>query len=347
MVNVAVIGCGYWGVNYIRVLSELPDCKIVLACDASEDRERVVRERFPLVSTTGNWEEAIINRWVDAVIISTPASVHFAMTQLALSERKHVLVEKPLTTTVAEGEELIRSAQVQKRVLMVGHTFLYNSGIRKVKELIARNDFGKIYYLHATRTNMGPIRRDVNAWWDLAAHDIAIFNYLVGTRPYRVSAVGSKVLGNSRDDVVFATLNYRDRVIANVHVSWIDPNKVREVVVVGSQRRIVFDDLNSLERVRIFEKGVATELEADSFGEYRLLMRDGDILSPRIETSEPLKNQTALFLDCIRSGKRPLTDGQNGLDVVRVLCAADESITLNGAPVDVEEDSQAVRHAVA
>jgi predicted dehydrogenase len=250
---------------------------------------------------------------------------------------KHVLVEKPLTTNVEDGEALVRAAEGQERVLMVGHTFLYNAGIRKVKELVSGDGFGKIYYLHATRTNMGPVRHDVNALWDLAAHDVAIFNYLLDAQPQWVSAVGSRVLGNGREDVGFATLNYPDSVIANVHISWIDPNKVREVVVVGSQRRIVFDDLNNLERVRIFEKGIAhSELEADNFGEFRLLVRDGDIISPRVEASEPLKNLGAHFLDCIVQGKRPLSDGQNGVDVVRAMSAIDKSLSQSGAPVEVE-----------
>lgn len=341
MLTAGVVGCGPWGVNYIRVLSELTDCRLLLAADTSEERRRLVRERFPLIGTTPSWEEVVRNRHIGAVVIATPATTHFALAQAALQLGKHVLLEKPLTTTVEDGEELIRTAETASRVLMVGHTFLYNSGIRKVKELIWRADFGKIYYLHATRTNMGPIRNDVNAMWDLAAHDVAIFNDLLGTLPYRVSAVGGKVLGNRREDVIFTTLNYPDGIIGNIHVSWIDPNKVREVVVVGSQRRVVFDDLSSLERVRIFEKGVSPTLEADTFGGYRLIMRDGDIISPRVENSEPLKNQLSHFLDCVRHGKHPYTDGQNGVDVVKVLCAIDRSVAIDGASVELEKKSAA------
>jgi predicted dehydrogenase len=337
MINLAIIGCGYWGINYVRVFSELHDSKVVLVCDANEERLRAVRERYQLIGTTTQWEEALTNKWVDAVVVATPATTHFPIAQQCLLMGKHVLVEKPLTTSVEDGEALVRAAEGQERVLMVGHTFLYNAGIRKVKELVSGDGFGKIYYLHATRTNMGPVRHDVNALWDLAAHDVAIFNYLLDAQPQWVSAVGSRVLGNGREDVGFATLNYPDSVIANVHISWIDPNKVREVVVVGSQRRIVFDDLNNLERVRIFEKGIAnSELEADNFGEFRLLVRDGDIISPRVEASEPLKNLGAHFLDCIVQGKRPLSDGQNGVDVVRAMSAIDKSLSQSGAPVEVE-----------
>jgi predicted dehydrogenase len=336
LTNVAVVGCGYWGVNYIRVFSELQRAKVVLVADASSARLEVVRERFPLISTTLNWKEIVENRWVDAVVIATPAATHFQIAREFLRAGKHVLVEKPLTTTVEDGEALIDVCAEAKRILMVGHTFLFNPGIHKVKQLMASSDFGKVYYLHATRTNMGPIRQDVNALWDLASHDVAIFNELLGTQPIRVSAIGSKVLGSDREDVVFATMTYPGGTIANLHVSWVDPNKVREIVVVGGQRRIVFDDLRNLERVRIFEKGVALEMEADSFGEYRLLMRDGDIISPRVDTSEPLKNQSSHFLDCVQTGKQPTSDGRNGLDVVRVLLALTKSIVLQGAPVSVE-----------
>ena len=334
--NLAVIGCGYWGINYVRVFSELPNCKVALACDASEARLRAVRERYQLISTSANWREALDNRWVDAVVIATPAASHFEIARECLLAGKHVLIEKPLTTKVEDSEALIALAGKQQRVLMVGHTFLYNSGVRKVKDLVSKPDFGRIYYLHATRTNMGPIREDVNALWDLASHDVAIFNYLLNACPERVSAVGTDVFKNKRADVGFATLHYPGGIIANIHVSWVDPNKVREVVVVGSKRRVVFDDLNNLERVRIYEKGVApAEMEADSFGEFRLLVRDGDIFSPHVEASEPLKNLGTEFLECITQNKQPLSDGSGGLDVVKALVAIDKSLAADGAAVNV------------
>lgn len=336
MINIAIIGCGYWGINYVRVFSEIHDSKIVLVCDANEDRLRAVRERYQLISTSTNWEEAIASRWVDAVVIATPANAHFQMAERCLLSGKHVLVEKPIATRIDHAERLVQVAEEKGLALMVGHTFLYNAGIRKVKELMASDSFGKIYYLHATRTNMGPIREDVNAIWDLGSHDVAILNYLLDAQPQWVSAVGSQLFGNERADVGFSTLHYPGGVIANIHSSWLDPNKVREVVVVGSKRRIVFDDLKNIERVRIFEKGVApAEMEADTFGEFRLLVRDGDIVSPRIETSEPLRNLASHFLQCVTGGTQPLTAGTNGLEVVRVMSAIDESLKQSGAPVQV------------
>jgi predicted dehydrogenase len=336
VINIGIIGCGYWGVNYIRVFTELVDSEVTKACDKRAGRLDFVRQRYPTVEVTSYPHDLLEDSEIDAVVISTPADSHFALAEKGLLNGKHLLVEKPLTTTVKEGEKLVDLAEKTSKILMVGHTFLYNAGIRKMKECIQAEDFGRMYYLHSTRTNLGPIRNDVNAIWDLAPHDVSIFDYLLEAQPLWVSAVGSGLLGNSKEDVGFITLAYPKDVIGNIHVSWADPNKVREVVAVGSRRRIVFDDLNNLERVRIFEKGVSpSTVEADSFGEFRFLVRDGDIISPKIEPSEPLKNQCAHFLDCIEKGIRPLTDGQNGLDVVRVMEAVQESLHKRGAPVEI------------
>jgi predicted dehydrogenase len=335
MIEVSIVGCGYWGVNYVRLFNDLPNSTVTRVCDQRLERLDFVTQRYPLISTHTTLSDLLHNTHVDAVVVSTPSSSHYEIAKACLQAGKHVLVEKPLTTTVEHCEELIQLAAEVGRVLMVGHTFLYNAGIRKLKELVSGQEFGKVYYLHATRTNLGPIRQDVNAVWDLASHDVSIFNYVLDTVPIHVSAVGGRLLGNGHEDVAFITLTYPKNVIGNIHVSWADPNKVREVVVVGSNRRIVFDDMNNLERIRIFEKGVAPQQEAGSFGEFRLLMRDGDIISPKVEPSEPLKNQALHFLDCTEKGQVPFTDGQNGLDVVRVLVAIDESLEKGGVPVEV------------
>ena len=336
MIKLAVIGCGYWGINYVRVFSELPEARVALVCDPNPERLRVIGERYPHIDTRADWEEAARDTEIDAVVIAAPAREHYHLARRALLSGKHVLVEKPLASDVSQAEGLVKYAEESGRILVVGHTFLYNAGIRKMKELMSSDNFGRIHYLHATRTNMGPIRRDVNVIWDLASHDIAIFNYLLDAEPDWVSAVGSRVFGSEREDVGFVALNYPNGVIANIHTSWLDPNKVREVVVVGSHSRIVFDDLKNLERVRIFEKGVSPgEMEADSFGEFRLLVRDGDIISPWIEPSEPLRNLATHFLECVKGESVPLTDALNGLKVVRVLTAIDRSLAERGAPVSI------------
>lgn len=336
-VGIAILGCGYWGINYVRTFTELPESRVVAVCDHRPDRLQEVKQRFREVNLTTDIEEVLQRSDVDAVAICTEAATHYSVTQRSLLAGKHVLVEKPMTTAVTDAEELVNLAESKKLTLMVGHTFLYNAGVRKVKAYIEQDSTGRVYYLYARRTNLGPIRRDVNALWDLASHDVSIFNYFLDSTPEWVSAVGSKVLRNCREDVGFISLGYQDNVVGHIHVSWADPNKVREVVVVGSNRRIVFNDLDNLERVRIFEKGVTpTASEAVSYGEYHFLVRDGDIISPSVEVSEPLKAQCSHFLECVTLAKPPLTNGGAGLAVVRVMSAIDRSIERRGAPVEVD-----------
>lgn len=335
--NIAVVGCGAWGLNYVRVLSELRGQGVVVeACDTRQERLVQVIQRFPTLRTTTDLDDVLDNTWLDAVVVSTPASTHYEIARQCLLAGKHVLVEKPLTLRVEESEDLIALAQARERVLMVGHTFLYNSGIWKMRECMQRRDFGQVYYLQATRTNLGPFRQDVHAVWDLAPHDVSICNYLLGMQPQWVSAVGTRHLHPDREDAAFITLTYPDNIIANIHVSWTTPHKVRQVTAVGSEQMIVFDDLNNVERVRLYQKGVSlAEIDVDSFGEFRLLVRDGDIISLHVEPSEPLKNQCLHFLECVNEGRQPQTDGYNGLEVVRVMVAIETSLRQHGAPVAV------------
>jgi predicted dehydrogenase len=341
--GVAVIGCGYWGMNYVRIFNELVESRVVAVCDQSRERLKEVSRRFPGVYLTTQVDDAAAQPGVDAVVVCTEATTHFNVTRRLLLAGRHILVEKPLTTVTAEADKLIELADSNSAILMVGHTFVFNAGVRKVKEYV-QNGAGRVYYLYARRTNLGPIRRDVNALWDLAPHDIAIFNYLLDGTPQWVSAVGGKVLRNCRDDVGFISLGYPENVLAHVHVSWADPDKAREVVVVKSDKRIVFNDLNGIEQVRVFEKGVSTvEQEPLNYGEFRFEIRDGDIISPRIEPVEPLKHQCRHFLDCVRTGKRPISSGVEGRDVVSVLEAVNRSIECKGLQVEVESKGQYVR----
>jgi predicted dehydrogenase len=335
-VRVALIGFGYWGPNYARVLNELPGVGLSAICDRDAERLVKVRQRYPSVATCTSLDEVFGRADLDAVVIATPAATHQALVEAALQSGRHVLVEKPMALEAAACDALFDLANAAGRVLMVGYTFLYNAGVRKMKECMASDAFGQVYYLHATRTNLGPIRQDVNAVWDLAPHDVAIFNYLLDEQPQWASAVGTRILRTSRDDIAFATLGYGNGVLGNIHVSWADPNKVREVVAVGSRRRVVFNDLNDAERVRFFERGVSVgDAVAESFGEFKLLVRDGDIVSPKIEPSEPLKNQCADFFEAIASGRKPLADGRFASGVVRALAAIDRSMQRGGAAVPV------------
>lgn len=335
--GVAVIGCGYWGANYLRVFTEMADCDVLAVCDQRASRLKDVQRRFPTVATTTAVDEIFDDNEIEAVVISTQAQTHHDLATRALLAGKHILVEKPLTTSVGDATALICLARERRRVLLVGHTFIYNAGVRKVKEYV-NDGLGRVYYLYARRTSLGPIRSDVNAVWDLAPHDVAIFNYLLDSTPTWVSAVGVPIFGNHREDVSFISLGYPGDVIGHIHVSWADPNKTREVVVVGSEKRILFNDLDPLERVRVFDKGVMPVVPEDplTFGEIQFMLRDGDITSPAIAVGEPLKNQCGHFLHCIRRGELPLTDGYRGRDVVQVMEAIDESILRRGAPVQID-----------
>ena len=334
--GIAVVGCGYWGMNYVRIFQELLDSRVVVVCDQRPNRLQEVARRFPNVYLTTEIEDASSRRDVDAAVVCTEATTHYDVARSLLLAGKHVLVEKPLTTNSADAERLIDLADSQSATLMVGHTFLFNAGVQKVKEYV-RHTGGRVYYVYARRTNLGPIRRDVDAIWDLVPHDVAIFNYLLDRTPEWVSAVGGRVLGNCRHDVGFVSLGYPANILAHVHVSWADPDKAREVVVVKNDKRIVFNDLNGSEQVRVFEKGVSPiEQEPLNYGESRFEIRDGDIISPRIEAVEPLKNQCRHFLESLKTGRRPISGGAEGLDVVRVLEAVNRSIESNGLQVRVE-----------
>lgn len=338
-VGIAVLGCGYWGINYVRVFGELPQARVVTVCDQRPERLREIQERFPNVHCTTDIDEALSMDGVHAAVICTPATSHYEVALRCLTQNKHLLIEKPITTTVADADDLISRARERSLLLMVGHIFLYNPAIEKVKDFIMQGDVGKVYYLYARRTNMGPLRHDVNALWDLAPHDISIFNYLMASTPQWVSAVGARVLGNSREDVGFISLGYAPDVVCHVHVSWADAYRVREVVVVGSERRIVFNDFHPIERVRVFDKGISlVEPEASSFGASQFQMRDGEVSSPYVEVGEPLKTQCSHFLDCVMTGKSPRTSALAGRDVVNVMAAIDRSVKNHGTPIMVGEE---------
>jgi predicted dehydrogenase len=334
--RVGLIGFGYWGPNYARVLNDLPGVALTVICDRSTSRLAQVKARYPEMATSDDLAEVLSGDRVDAVVIATPASTHQELVRAALESGHDVLVEKPMALDVAGCDALCALAAAKGHVLMVGYTFLYNSAVRKMKECMSSHQFGQVYYLHATRTNLGPIRHDVNAVWDLAPHDIAIFNYLLDDEPLWASAIGARVLKTSRDDIAFATLGYQHGVVGNIHVSWSDPNKVREVVAVGSRRRVVFNDLNDVERVRYYERGVAAgDGIAETYGEFKLMVRDGDIVSPKVEPSEPLKTQCIEFVQAIRTGRIPLANGAFARGVVRALVAIEASIHSRGAAVEV------------
>lgn len=333
MIKIGIIGCGHWGPNYIRSFSKISNSKVVVCCDLKEENLNRVKELYPLINLTKDYKEILKNQDINAVVVATPASTHYQIVKDCLEHGKDVLAEKPLTLIPKESFELVGIAKRNRRILMVGHTFLYNPGIVKIKEYIKSGELGKLYYINATRTHLGLIREDINALWDLAPHDISIFNYLTNSSPISVSAVGACHLKKDREDVVFVNLVYPEKIVANIHVSWTDSNKERTVRVVGSKARVVFNDLDNLEKIKFYKKGIAVSGEYDDFGGFQLQLRDGDIISPKVETKEPLKEQCLHFIECLTQQKKPLTDAENGYEVVKIMCAIERSLR-NGGSVE-------------
>ena len=339
MIRLALVGCGHWGSNYLRILQFMEGAEVVSVCDLEEGPLKRIAKQYPNLKIVKEFSFLLKDPQIDALLIATPASTHYQLVKEALKATKHVLVEKPLALSVGEAQELVDEAERSKRILMVGHTFLYNPAVRKMKEYIKNGVLGKIYYLQAVRTHLGLIRDDVSSVWDLAPHDVSIFSYLLDREPTKVSAVGVSHLKQNLEDVAFVNLFYDTNILGNIHISWVDSNKLRQVAVIGSKARILFDDLNPLEKLRIFEKGVSLDKPYDTFGEFQLLLRDGDIISPKVEPEEPLRNVCLDFIRSIQTGKKPLADGANGLEVVRTMCAVHHSIEHEGAPVTVSQAS--------
>jgi predicted dehydrogenase len=334
MIGVGAIGCGYWGPNVIRNLDSLPDVQLRWICDVDEERLRAVAARHPSARTTPRSADLVEDPALDAIYLATPVSSHFELARRALDAGKHVLIEKPMATDLAQAQELQALAEARRRTLMVGHTFVFSPPVRKVKELIEAGQVGDIHYIETTRVNLGLFQKDASVLWDLGPHDLSILMYWLGEVPVSVSARGRSYHGGEAlEDVAFITLEFPSGVLAQVQLSWLAPSKLRRTSIVGRQRMIVYDDLEPVEKVKIYDRGV--ERQPASYGEFQLTYRSGDILIPRIDPTEPLQLECAHFLACIRTGKVPDASPQSGVDVVRVLLAAEKSLHTNGAPQEV------------
>ena len=334
--KVMIIGCGHWGPNYVRTFKNLADTEVVACCDLSDKNLEKISLLYPGIKAYKDYKKALDENKCDIAVVATPASTHYPIIMELLKRDINVLAEKPLTVTTKDSEKIIEYASKKKAKLMVALTFLFNSSVRKAYEIVHDKSFGQIYYIKAVRTHLGLIREDVNAVFDLAPHDISIFNYILGAAPLSVSAIGGSYLKKDREDVSFINLEYPGGIIGNINVSWIDSHKVREVAIVGGKRRVFFNDLDNLEPIRIYEKGISVEKPYyNDFGEFKLMLRDGDILSPKVELTEPLKVQCRHFVDCVRDNKTPLSDAKSSLDVVKVLNAINKSMRSSGKPVKI------------
>ncbi len=342
-ITIAQIGCGYWGPNVLRNFSAQQDCWVKYVAEINPERQAYVRANFPRSEVVASLDAILNDPEIDAVIVATPASSHYTLAKQVLESGKHAFVEKPLATSTSEADELVKLSETTGKTLMVGHTFLYNAAVRYAKKLLSDDELGQLYYIYSQRLNLGQVRSDVNAWWNLAPHDVSILMYFMnGELPVSVSAVGVSYIQPGIEDVVFATLKWASGVTGHIHVSWLDPGKIRKMTLVGSRKMVVYDDVGD-DKITIFDKGVdrvpkiGERMDYDQSGGYQLIHRTGDIWLPKVNFQEPLKTEAAHFLECLRKDQQPLTGPKHARDVVAVLEATQKALT-TGQTVSLATD---------
>lgn len=330
----AVIGAGYWGPNLIRNFLSLDEVESVVACDRDEDRLAKMRKAFYGIETASDHRSVIDRPDIDIVAIATPVSSHHEIAKRALDAGKHVFIEKPMTASVAEAEELIELADKKNLTIFVDHTFIYTGAVRKMKEIITSGRLGEIYYFDSVRVNLGLFQHDVNVIWDLAPHDLSIMDHLLEQKPVAVSAIGSCHVGNELEDIAYLTLEFANNLIAHFHVNWLAPTKIRQTLIGGTRSMIVYDDIETSEKVKIYDKGIDVTTRE---GVYDTLVqyRTGDMLSPKLDQEEALAVGARHFVDCVLNGKKPTTDGAAGLNVVRILEASTRSMRDRGRLIEL------------
>ncbi|MFN3345663.1 MAG: Gfo/Idh/MocA family protein [Chloroherpetonaceae bacterium] len=330
--KIAIVGLGYWGPNLVRNFQSLPNVKTVIGIDKDETRLHKAKQRFPNLELAHDLDDVLKSDEVTAVALATPVSSHYPLGKKVLEAGKHLWVEKPFTAKVSEAETLINLAEKKGLKIMVDHTFIYTGAVRKMKEIMESGELGDVYYFDSVRVNLGLFQHDVNVVWDLAPHDLSIMDYLLPQRPHSVSAVGSCHIGNDLENVAYLTVFFDKNLIAHFHVNWLAPVKIRKVLIGGSKSMLVFDDMENSEKVKIYDKGVDVKTKE---GVYETLVqyRMGDMRSPKLDQTEALALATAHFLECIEQNKTPLTDGISGLNVVRLLEAAEKSIKQHGKEI--------------
>lgn len=335
IVNIAQIGCGYWGQNLLRNFISCKKCNMKYVVEISEQRRKYVTDNYPGISVTDNLRALVEDKQIDAVVIATLAQTHYDLAVKMLKSGKHVFVEKPLAMSVAQAKELVQLSKKMDKKVCVGHTFIYSEPVRKIKEYIDSGTIGDIYYVFSQRLNLGKVRQDVNVMWNLAPHDISIVLYWFGEKPSSVFTQGYTFLQKGIEDVVFMNLKFSSGKAVHIHESWLNPCKVRQMVIVGSKKMIVYDDTLTDSKITIYDKGVDKKTMYDpltpinNFGQFQLLLRSGDVFSPRLNSKEPLEIQARHFIDCIQNDLTPETDVKNGLEVVRILEAAQKSLKTN------------------
>lgn len=329
MTRIAMIGAGRWGSNWVRTLAAMKEAELCCVCDLHEPTLDRIRSQYPSVRMTSNLDDVMEDDSIDAVVIATIAPTHFDVAKRAILSGKHVMVEKPMTLTTSESIELTDLARLRGRVLMVGHLLEYHPAILYIKELIDSGDLGDLYYVYSQRLNLGTVRRDENAWWSLAPHDVSVACRLLGDAPTTVQCRGQNVVQSSVEDVVFGTLQFPGGKLAHIHVSWLDPHKTRKLTVVGSRRMVVFDDTLPAYKVTVYHKGFSLNQEYNSYAEW-ISLHQGDVVCPKLPSVEPLKQEALHFVECIEKRRTPVSDGESGTMVVSVLEHGQKSLECGG-----------------
>jgi predicted dehydrogenase len=330
---VGVVGCGYWGPNLVRNFKGLPDCKLKAMCDVSEARLKHMRSLYSDVEGITDFEHLLNGVGLDAVVVAAPVKHHYLLAKASLLAGKHTLIEKPMASNSAQCEELIEIAESKGLVLMVGHTFLYSAPVQKITEIVQAGDIGELRYINSRRLNLGLFQKDINVAWDLAPHDISIILHILGEFPVVVNCQGNAHVTSGIEDVTNISLSFRQKRFATIQSSWLEPRKVREMTIVGTRRMIVYDDLQTHEKIRIYDVRVERPPHYDTFADFHYSYHYGDSYIPYLKQEEPLRTECQHFLDCIVKGARPQTSGYEGLNLVRILEAASASLKENGAPV--------------
>ena len=334
-INVAVVGCGYWGPNLVRNFISLPDCHVGRVCDTDSSRLTHMKRLYPGVEPTERIDDIVNDPEIDAVAIATPVRFHFEMGEKSLKAGKHTFIEKPMAASVAESRELNALAERNRLTLMVGHTFIYSPPVRKIREIIRSGELGDIFYISSQRLNLGLFQKDINVAWDLAPHDIAIILYVLDEIPVSVNCQGKAHFTTGIEDVTNMTLHLSNGGFSTIQSSWLDPNKVRKMTFVGKNKMLVYDDLEPIEKIKIYDKRVEIPPHYDTFAEFHYAYHYGDMYSPYIKQSEPLKMECQHFLDCIRTGEESESSGMKGLHVVQVLEAASRSLENGGREIEI------------
>ena len=333
--NVGLVGAGYWGKNLIRNFVESKECDLDIVCDVDEGKLVNIKKRYPELKTTSDYLSIINNESIDGIAIATNVNSHYELAKMSLENGKHVFVEKPMADSLKNAEKLVELADKNKLTLMVGHTFLYSPPVIKIKEILDSDGIGKVYYISSSRVNLGIHQSDVSVIFDLAPHDFSIIFYWLNEIPIKVSCVGYDYIQKGIPDVAFINLIFASGIIAHIEVSWLAPSKLRRTTIVGEKKMILYDDTESMEKVKIFDQGV-DYLDPKGFGEFHLSYRVGDIVAPRIESTEPLATEVSHFCNCMKTGEKPRSDGVNGLQVVRVLEAAEKSLRNSGGLENIQ-----------